>query len=598
MMTGRVRVAHVSTVDLTPRFLLLGQLRRLRDEGYDVTAVSAPGPWTADLEASGIRHIPWHHATRSWNLWGDLRAFAELLAILRRERFHLVHTHNPKPGVMGRIAARLAGVPCVVNTLHGLYATPEDRALKRLPVLVAEGLAARFSDFELYQSDEDLRWARRIRLVSPRKSALLGNGVDLTWLDPANVSSTHLSELRRELGIPERAQVVGTVGRLVAEKGYRELFAAARKVRAVMPEVRFLAVGGPDLAKADAIGEGELAQAREDVVVPGWREDIRDLLALMDVFVLPSWREGMPRSAIEAAAMGRASVLTDIRGCREVIRDGIEGLLVPPRRPDRLADAILRLLRDPAMRDRLGQAARARAVERFDERRVADTIVSLYGGLLTRKGLTPPGGQPEPSGPPRLRTARPADAAAMALIHKEIPGAFLTTLGDGFLRRLYRALTTDPQAVTVVAENGQGVVGFAAGVLSVGRFYRRFYLRRGLGAAFMVAPRLARPSTIRRLLETARYPGEVDSLPEAELLSIAVAPEARARGVGAMLADGIRTGLAARGVTEFKVVVDVPNEASNRMFARLGYERRARISVHHGTPSNVWVKRTQESEDR
>ncbi|HXF72484.1 MAG TPA: glycosyltransferase family 4 protein, partial [Actinomycetota bacterium] len=386
-----VRVAHVTTVDLTLRFLLLGQLRRLRDEGYEVWAVSAPGPWAADLEAEGIRHLPWPHATRSWDPAADARALAELVGLLRRGRFDLVHTHNPKPGVLGRVAARLAGVPCVVNTVHGYYATPEDPPARRAAVLGLERLAARLSDLELFQSEEDLRWARRARVVPPGRAVFLGNGTDLARFDPAAVDPGRAAALRAELGIPEGAPVVGSVGRLVAEKGYRELFEAASRVRARRPEVRFLAVGAPDTGKADAIGPRELEAARADVVFCGWREDVRDLLALVDVFVLPSWREGVPRSAIEAAAMGRAMVLTDIRGCREVARDGREALLVPPRAPAKLAAAIERLLDDPGLRERLGRAARARALERFDERRVAETVVRCYRRVLQQKGLAPPG---------------------------------------------------------------------------------------------------------------------------------------------------------------------------------------------------------------
>ena len=343
----RVAAPPTTTTDLTLRYLLLGQLRRLAAEGYEVTGISAPGPNAGALQAEGIRHLPWRNATRSWNPVADVRALAELVALLRRERFDLVHTHNPKPGVLGRVAARLAGTPLVVNTVHGLYATPEDRLRKRAAVLGLEWLAGRCSDLELYQSEEDLAWARRLRLARKGRSHLLGNGTDTGYFDPAQVPPERAAALRRELGLPADALVVGAVGRLVAEKGYRELFAAARAVRRADPRVRFLAVGAPDLEKADAISEAELAAAAGDVLVTGWRDDVRDLLAVMDVFVLASWREGMPRSAIEAAAMGKALVLTDIRGCREVARHDREALLVPPRDPGALAAAISRLAADP-----------------------------------------------------------------------------------------------------------------------------------------------------------------------------------------------------------------------------------------------------------
>lgn len=386
-MTGPVRVAHVTTVDVTLRFLLLPQLVRLRQEGFAVTAISAPGPWRGYLEDRGIRHIAWAEATRAWDPGADARAFRSLARIFRRERFHVVHTHNPKPGFMGRVGARLAGIPCVVNTVHGLYASPDDPLRRMAPVLSLEWLAARFSDMELYQSEEDLRWARRMRLVAAGKSAYLGNGTDLSWFDPAAISAARLSRLRRELDLPEGAPVVGTVGRLVAEKGYRELFRAAGLVSQEFPEARFLAVAPSDPEKWDAVREGELAGVRNLFRFTGWREDVRELLALMDVFVLASWREGLPRSAIEAAAMARPLVLTDVRGCREVARDGREGLLVRPRRADSLARAIVHLLRDEGLRSRMGEAARRRAEDRFDERAVGDRLVAAYRRVLARKAL-------------------------------------------------------------------------------------------------------------------------------------------------------------------------------------------------------------------
>jgi glycosyltransferase involved in cell wall biosynthesis/ribosomal protein S18 acetylase RimI-like enzyme len=588
IVSSPIRVAHITTVDLTLRFLLLGQLARLRDEGFDVSAISAPGPWVRDLEAEGIRHIPWPHATRSWSPGSDARALAELVRILRAERFDILHTHNPKPGILGRVAGRITGVPCVVNTVHGLYATRDDRPMRRIPVIALERIAARFSDLELYQSEEDLAWAREIRLVDESKGALLGNGTDLSQFDPAAVSQKRKAALRRSLGIPEGALVVGTAGRLVAEKGFREFFAAAKEVRAAMPGVAFLVVGGGDPDKADAISSDEIERAGRDVVFAGWREDVRDLLAIMDVFVLASWREGVPRSAIEAAAMGKPLVLTDIRGCREVGRHGREALLVPPRNPERLAMALIHLLRDGALRAQLGAAARARATARFDERKVLDTVIARYGALLELKGLAPKSPELHPES--RVRAATQHDAPALARIHRQaLPDAFLPSLGDRFLRRLYRALAADPEAVALVADDGARIVGFATGVPSVRRFYRRFFVRHGIPAAMAVAPRLAKPSVVRKLRETAAYPQRSDRLPDAELLSIAVAPGQTSRGVGRALADATISALAERGATEVKVVVGADNEGANRFYSQVGFRPLGDIAVHDGAASNVWV---------
>ena len=384
-MKPSIRLAHVTTVDGTLRFILLGQMRRLREEGFDVTAISARGPYAPDLEAEGITHIHWPHATRAWDPISDARAFVELLSILRRGRFDIVHSHTPKPNIMGRIAGRLAGVPCVVNSVHGFYAMPEDHPFKRIPVLTLERIAARFSDLELYDSAEDLDWARRTNLVKVSKSRFLGNGVDLKRFDPSTVPPHRLKALRSQLGIPKGSLVVGAVGRLVAEKGYRELFAAARGVRRARPETRFVVLGSPDGEKADAISDSELAEAEKNVIFTGWVDDVRDLLALMDVFILPSWREGQPVSAIEAAAMAKPMILTDIRGCREIVSDGVNGLLVPARNAGALEATVNRLLGDASLRSRLGQAARERAVKDFDEVKIVAGLISEYRKLLASR---------------------------------------------------------------------------------------------------------------------------------------------------------------------------------------------------------------------
>lgn len=582
-----IRIAHVTTSDVTLRFILLENLRRFCDEGLEVIAISAPGRWVRELESTGIRHIPWPHATRAWDPRSDARAFLELLAIFSRERFDLVHTHNPKPGVMGRIAARLAGVPCVVNTVHGFYATPEDPFAKRSAVLTLERLAALCSDLELYQSAEDLKWARRLGVVSTSKGMLLGDGGPLSRFDPATVPSKRVRELRAQLGISPDALVVGTVGRLVAEKGYREFIAAAHTVRMAFPQAVFLAVGDRDPAKPDALSGAEIEAASADVIFTGLREDVRDLLALMDVFVLASWREGLPRSALEAAAMSVPLVLTDIRGCREIVRSDEEGILVPPRDAGALARAIVELLGDPKRRERMSSVLRARTLERFDERKVAETLTRAYADLLARKGLQVPANKPDE---PRIRRARPGDAAAIAQIHAQsLRDAFLPRLGTRFLEQLYRALAKDPEATVLVAENGRPV-GFAAGVVSVRRFYKRFAVRYCIRAAFAAAPYIVRGGILSRLSESARYPLTARNLPESELLAIALLPGFRGSGVGSALARGVIGELSDQGAVAIKVVAGERNEDANDFYRSLGFRLVDTVSVHDGATSNVWVR--------
>ena len=212
-----LRVAHVTTVDSTLWYLLRPQLRAVLDAGGEVVGISAPGPWVGPLADEGVRHVTLPSSTRGWNIRADVRAAIDLWRILRAERVDVVHTHNPKPGVYGRIAGRLAGVPVVVNTNHGLW-FGDGTPLRRAAVLLLEGIAARFSDAELVQNPEDLALLVRWRLNSPGRTELLGNGVDLARFRPP-IDAAERATARAALGVDDGHVVVGTVGRLVAERG-------------------------------------------------------------------------------------------------------------------------------------------------------------------------------------------------------------------------------------------------------------------------------------------------------------------------------------------------------------------------------------------
>jgi glycosyltransferase involved in cell wall biosynthesis/FMN phosphatase YigB (HAD superfamily) len=380
-----IRVAHLTTVDSSLRYLLYPQLTAVRDRGGDSLGISAPGPYADGLAAEGIRHVPLTSSTRSMNPLADVRAAAELWRILRRERPDVLHTHNPKPGLYGRVVGRLARVPIVVNTCHGLYVT--EPGWKRGVLLTLEGIAARFSDAELVQSEEDLDLLVRRHAYPRRRTRLLGNGVDLDRFRPGVLTDDERAKLRAdELGAGDDQVVVGMVGRMVAEKGLLELFDAARRL-----DDRFVvAVIGPDdPAKPDALDRATVREASEaGVRFLGMRDDVDRLYHAMDLFVLPSWREGFPRAAMEAAASGLPVIATDVRGCRQVVDHDVTGLLVPVRDAAALTAAIIALGDDPARRRRMGGAAVERARASFDERRVVDIVLDTYRRVAGRKRLS------------------------------------------------------------------------------------------------------------------------------------------------------------------------------------------------------------------
>lgn len=385
-MTQPLRLLHLTTSDISLALLLGPQLRAFANAGYEVIGASAPGPFVAEMSAAGVRHIPVRNASRAVTPARDFAALVELRAMFRALRPDIVHTHNPKPGIYGRLAARAAGVPVVVNTVHGLYATPEDRWRKRAAVYGLERLAATCSHAELVQNPEDLDTLRRIGVPAGRLR-LLGNGIDLARFSPRRTSADQVAALRHDMGARPEQVVCLAVGRLVGEKGFRELFAAAEVLRNSVPDLHIVVVGPDEPEKTDALTTTEMEKARSagNISFLGLRRDMEAIYQASDIFVLASHREGMPRAAMEAAAMGLPIVATNVRGCRQVVDDGRTGSLVPVREYLALAAAIERLAQDGDLRGRFGSAAREKAITHFDQQRVIDITLDTYAELRQRK---------------------------------------------------------------------------------------------------------------------------------------------------------------------------------------------------------------------
>ncbi len=382
-MTARPRLMHVTTTDITLVLLLGPQLAAFQDAGYEVIGVSAPGPYVSQLEAMGVRHVPLRHSTRSMAPGRDLAAFEELRRLFARSRPAIVHTHNPKPGVYGRLAARAARVPFIVNTVHGLYAQPTDPWPRRAAVYSLERIAATCSHAELLQNVEDVPVLRRLG-IDAAKLHVLGNGIDLGRFDPVRVAPDVRSRLRRAWGVQGDEVVCGVVGRLVWEKGYREILEAARALRDRSPNLRFVVVGPTDPAKGNALTRADIDAASRagNVQFVGEYREMEECYAAFDLYALASYREGFPRSAMEAAAMGLPIVATNIRGCRQAVDDGVTGVLVEARNAHSLTQALERLAENADERARMSRAARAKALDEFDQQRCIDLTLEVYRSRL------------------------------------------------------------------------------------------------------------------------------------------------------------------------------------------------------------------------
>ena len=266
------------------------------------------------------------------------------------------------------------------------------RASVRKFYVTLEKIASHCSDSILSQNQEDIETAIREGICTAEKIKFLGNGIDLQRFDRDRVDSHVVKKVRQQLKLPIDAPVIGFVGRLVAEKGILELLQAARIILREVPLARVLIIGPMDLEKRDAL-RPEIARdygVQDSFVFTGMRKDMPELYSLMDVFVLPSHREGFPRAPMEASAMGVPCIVTNIRGCRETVETGRNGLIVAPRDVHALADAIVELLTDRERAQKMGEEGRRIARERFDERVVFERVKAEYARQLKEKGIPVP----------------------------------------------------------------------------------------------------------------------------------------------------------------------------------------------------------------
>lgn len=384
-MNKKAKIIQVAAIDLTMDKLL----RRLNEMsmgyGYEVVSVCSYGERVNKLKKEGF-NIKTINIDRRISPISNLKSVYKMYRYFKQEKPNIVHVHTPVAAVLGRIAAKFARVPNIVYTAHGFYFHENMKPLVYKVFVGVEKLMAKTcTDFIFTQNEEDAKTALNNNFISKDKIIAIGNGVDvLGKFNPNNINKEEIRELYKELSLKTEDKIVSFIGRLVKEKG---IFDLLDSYEYISNDVKFVIIG--DISQGDrdteTIEKLENYKENKNIIFTGNRSDIHNLLYISDIFCLPSYREGMPRSIIEAMAMECAIVATDIRGSREEVIDGKTGYLVNLTSPKEIADKVDAIINNEILLSSMKLEGRKRAEQIYDEDVVVRKQLDVFEQLLCIK---------------------------------------------------------------------------------------------------------------------------------------------------------------------------------------------------------------------
>ena len=352
-------------------------------KGYRVYAVVPEGEVFKSFVHHGIQTIPYRLVRSSVNPFIEIGTIYRLWKIFKAERFDIVHTFTIKPNIYGTIAARLAGIDCIINHVTGLGYVHTETGVKtwllRPLVSFLYWFSFRISRTIVFQNQHDLAVLGRF-LDKKKVFILKGTGVDVNYFSMDFFKAGAVESLRKKMGIPDNSIVITVIARLLRHKGLREFVDAAGIIAKKHGNAVFLCAGWKDEGNPSRLDDGFITAAQKNPAIRflGKREDVRDILAVTDIYALPSYREGIPRTILEAMAMAKPVVTTDVPGCKDVVSDGVNGYLVPAAQAEPLALSLEKLIQDSSLRMHMGAAGRARVVSEFSDEVIIARLLKLY----------------------------------------------------------------------------------------------------------------------------------------------------------------------------------------------------------------------------
>ena len=384
------KLIRITTVPISFKVLLKGQLRFMASNGFDVKGVSSEGEELREVRENEGVVMEAINMSRKITPFQDFKSLWKMWNFLRKEKPQIVHTHTPKAGIIGMLAARLAGVPHRLHTVAGLPLM-EAMGIKRKILNFVERLTYS-SATRVYPNSKGLynfilqnnfTQSNKLKIIANGSS----NGINTTFFSPAQVSEIEKITLREKLNIQPDDFVFVFVGRIVSDKGINELIKAFSELQTAknneLTGIKLLLVGDLE-SDLDPLNPETLAEINQnkDIISVGFQQDVRPFFAISDALAFPSYREGFPNVVMQAGAMGLPSIVSDINGCNEIIVEGKNGLIIPPKNVEKLKEKMLTLAKDKNLYTKLKGNSRRMIENRYEQSVVWNALLEEYEGLL------------------------------------------------------------------------------------------------------------------------------------------------------------------------------------------------------------------------
>lgn len=382
MATKKLKICQICAVDFTLKHFLVPLIKKL-EENYEVTTICTKGEYITHFKKKGHRYLELK-ISRNFNLFSHLKSISNLRKIFLKERFDIIHCHSPIASLITRLACINFKKKIIIYSAHGFYFHDQMNIFKKYCHIFLEKILSLNTNYIFTQSYEDYLDAIKYKFLNKENIFHISNGVNIDKFTNFNPSfSSEIANFKIENNIDKKNIIIGFIGRLSKEKGFEEFLTASEYLLNKYTNITIIVIGDFTHGKKSKAILSKLNKLKEkkDFINLGYKENIPFYLSIMNIFCLPSYREGMPRSIIEAMVCGKAIIATNIRGCREEIKNNYTGLLIPTKNSKALISSLENLISDKKLVEFLGKNAKNFAIENFNEKNVIKKQINIINEI-------------------------------------------------------------------------------------------------------------------------------------------------------------------------------------------------------------------------